>query len=250
MPSQSSHPAGMLATDPDHIKITPLGTRFNRLFATNAVVAICVLLVPLAAVGAVAMPVNVLAPLIDKLPPVMLPAADTAPEVFRLLPVTVPVADIKPLASKLAPCTLPLADISVAFMFAVETLLVAFKLPVDTFAEIIDPVALISPIVLRLPACTFPVTDSAVRLPRLVINGCAAVNTVPDRVVEVMAVAKTVPVVIVSLTSRFPCGPISVILGWDPVCKVPLINVAVTVPAVTVPVQLTEDRIPTPVMLG
>jgi hypothetical protein len=51
--------------DPDHITITPLGSEFDRLLDTKAVVAICVLLVPLAAVGAVATPDKVEVPLTD-----------------------------------------------------------------------------------------------------------------------------------------------------------------------------------------
>jgi hypothetical protein len=53
VPLHNSQPAGIDATDPDHITITPLGSMFDRLFDTKAVVATCVLLVPLAAVGAV-----------------------------------------------------------------------------------------------------------------------------------------------------------------------------------------------------
>lgn len=78
VPLHSNQPEGMEAIDPDHMTITPLGRMFNKLFCTNEVVATWVLLVPFAAVGAVATPVNVEVPVIDRLPPVMLPEALTA----------------------------------------------------------------------------------------------------------------------------------------------------------------------------
>ena len=66
VPLHSNHPAGMDAVDPDHITMIPLGMTVVRLFCTKAVVAICVLLVPLAAVGAVATPPNAEVPLTAK----------------------------------------------------------------------------------------------------------------------------------------------------------------------------------------
>ena len=64
-PLHNNHPAGMDATDPDHITITPLGKKLDRLLLTKAVVATCVLLTPLAAVGAVAAPDSVVDPLTE-----------------------------------------------------------------------------------------------------------------------------------------------------------------------------------------
>ena len=71
VPLHNSQPAGIETTDPDHITITPLGSMFDRLFDTKAVVATCVLLTPLAAVGAVTTPERVEEPLTDK--PVKVP---------------------------------------------------------------------------------------------------------------------------------------------------------------------------------
>lgn len=76
-PSHKNHPVGMLATDPDHITMTPLGNVLFRLLATKAVVATCVLLVPLAAVGAVTTPDKVEVPVIDKFPPDTFPDTDS-----------------------------------------------------------------------------------------------------------------------------------------------------------------------------
>ena len=67
VPSHRNHPAGIDATDPDHITMTPLGITVTKLFCTKAVVATCVLLVPLAAVGAVTVPDKVEVPLTDRL---------------------------------------------------------------------------------------------------------------------------------------------------------------------------------------
>lgn len=64
-PSHKNQPAGIDAKDPDHSTMTPLGTTAGRLFCTKAVVATWVLLVPLAAVGAVTVPNRVDVPLTD-----------------------------------------------------------------------------------------------------------------------------------------------------------------------------------------
>jgi hypothetical protein len=53
-PSHNAHPDGIVATDPDHNKITPDGIAA----CTNAVVATCVVFVPYDAVGAVGVPVR------------------------------------------------------------------------------------------------------------------------------------------------------------------------------------------------
>jgi hypothetical protein len=104
-PLHNNHPVGILATEPDHMTMTPVGTKFSKLFATKAVVATCVLLVPLAAVGAVATPLSVDVPPIDKLPPCMFPVAVINPPVTRLPPCTFPVALIA--IDRLPPCMFP-----------------------------------------------------------------------------------------------------------------------------------------------
>ena len=212
-PLHSNHPVGIEATDPDHITITPLGKALVRLLDTKAVVATCVLLTPLAAVGAVATPVSVDVPLIDKLPPETLPVAVSAPAV-----VIVPVAEITPEVNRLPPVTLPVAEIN--------------------------------PVVRKLPPCTLPVTDNDPKVPTVVMPGWLGVLSVPVSVTDVTCVAVMVPTVNTLLTVRSANDPISVMLGWLAVCSVPLMMLAVIVPLVIVPEQSSVVTVPRDVILG
>lgn len=249
MPLHSNQPVGMEATEPDHITITPEGTRFSRLFWTNAVVAICVLLVPLAAVGATATPLKVDVPEIERLLPLMLaplilPVADTVPFVITLPAVRFPVAEIKPVDNKLPPCRLPPARLpTLTLPDAVIVVMIASL-------DLTVPVALMSPEVRKLPPCTLPVTERLVSVPTDVIAGWAAVLNVPPNVNDVTWVAVIVPAVKTLLTVRLFKAPIWVMLGWLGVCSTPLMRVAVTVPDVITPVQLRVATVPIEVMLG
>ena len=179
MPSHNNQPDGMDATDPDHMTITPEGTRFKRLFCTKAVVAICVLLVPLAAVGAVATPVKTELPLIERFPPVILPAEDTTPAISKLPPEILPVAVIEPAVRKLPPVTLPVADATVTFKALATTM------PDADNVVALTSVADVIPVVTILPPVTFPETERPVNVPKEVTPGCAAVLRVPAKVVAV-----------------------------------------------------------------
>jgi len=58
-PLHNTHPLGIAAAEPDQIIIPPLGNTVVIAAATNAVEAICVVLVPAEAVGANGVPVSV-----------------------------------------------------------------------------------------------------------------------------------------------------------------------------------------------
>ena len=58
-PLHKDHPVGIDAIEPDQRVITPAGTAYRIEALTNAVVANCVVLVPVDAVGAAGVPVNV-----------------------------------------------------------------------------------------------------------------------------------------------------------------------------------------------
>jgi hypothetical protein len=58
-PLHNTQPEGIDAEEPDQIIIPPLGIADVRAVVTNAVVAICVVLVPAEAVGANGVPVSV-----------------------------------------------------------------------------------------------------------------------------------------------------------------------------------------------
>jgi type VI secretion system secreted protein VgrG len=97
---------------PDQRVITPAGMRLTSASATKAVVAICVVLVPLAAVAAVAFPDSIVLPPAERFPErLILPAAVIDPAVAMLPPVILPVAVINPPVKMSPPVILPVAVI-------------------------------------------------------------------------------------------------------------------------------------------
>lgn len=174
------------------------------------------------------------------MPPLTLPVAEIDPAVITLPPVTFPAADMKPVATTLVTLilgasTLPelVTDASVAS------------------PPVIVPVAEILPNVRRFPPSMLPVTDRPVKVPTLVIAGCDGVASVPTKVTpDTIPVAITLAVANVPATVRLLRVPSWVILVCVGVCITPLMRPAVTVPAVTVPEQLTDVSVPTAVMFG
>ena len=212
VPSHRNHPAGIEATDPDHITITPVGRIFDRLLLTKAVVATWVLLTPLLAVGAVTTPAK------DDVP-LTLSAAKVPKEVMLGCAAVAKVPVIDPDTDKLdrVPTLVMLGCAAVARMPVIE-----------------------------------PDTERADSVPTLVMLGCAAVATVPMRLPPGVptVVAVTVPANKVLVTVRLAKVPISVMLGCALALRVPLRIPAVTVPAVTVPEQFSAVKVPTAVILG
>ncbi len=91
-----------------------------------------------------------------------------------------------------------------------------------------------------MPATTFPVTVAFVKVPTLVILGCAAVVTVPAVVALVALVAlDTVPVTLAPAIALRPL-PLPV--------NIPVLAVNAT--AVTVPLTPSDVRVPTLVIFG
>ena len=224
VPSHRNHPEGMLATEPDQSSMAPLGTvlALDTIFCTNCVVATCVLLVPLPAVGAVTVPESVEVPLTDRL--VKVPTAVILGCVAVLMvPAMVVPAMVVP--DKLPPVILP-----------------------DTANDVNVPsdVTLGCAAVAKVPVIA-PDTDSAVNVPTEVMLGCAAVVTVPAKEVADSAPATVRPVRV----------PSDVMLGCVGVATVPIrlppgvpTVVAVTVPANKVLVTVRLAKVPISVMLG
>jgi hypothetical protein len=105
---------------------------------------------------------------------------------------------------------------------------------------------------LTLPAATFPVTDRLESVPTLVMLGWAAVWSVPLTVAAVMAVAEMafvdrLPAATFPDTARDESVPTDVMLGWLAVWRVPtklvpVMVLALTLPAVTLPVIEAFDE--------
>ena len=157
----------------------------------------------------------------------------------------------------------------------------------DTFSPRTNVVAVTfakCPVVaLTLPASTLPVTSKLVKVPTLVIYGCAFVSTVPVKLIK-LAIPVTVrldvvkfavavifstanadpapplsitrpPTVAIPVTTRLPRLPTVVMFGCDAVCNVPVtfVNapvVPLTLPVLTLPVTDSAVSVPTLVMCG
>ena len=173
-PSHNNHPAGIEITEPDHITITPLGRIFDRLFDTKAVVATCVELVPLAAVGAVIVPDTLRLPL-DTLP-------DTESEVSSP---TVVMLGCEGVVS--VPDTLPDTDSDVSVPTLVMLGCAAVASVPDIAPATVKDVSVPTLVILGCAAVVkvpdmAPDTAKDVSVPTLVMLGCAAVTSVPDTV--------------------------------------------------------------------
>ena len=69
----------------------------------------------------------------------------------------------------------------------------------NTFPPVILPVADTTPVVFKFPESVLPVTATDVKVPVLVMFGCAAVSTVPD--VSAYVAFATVPVTFAPATA-------------------------------------------------
>lgn len=227
-PLQRNQPNGTEPTDPDHITMIPLGSAaLLTLFDTKAVVATCVLLVPLAAVGAVTTPDSTEVPLTE--------SDDSVPRLVILgCAAVVSVPEIPP--------------------DTVRAVSVPTEVMLGCAAVVIDP--------LRLVAATFPATVKAVRVPRLVMLGCAAVDNTPLMPPETVS-DESVPTEVMlgwAAVLRVPCMaplteselnvPTLVILGWAAVRSCPVSVVAVTDPVTMELLTLRVVSVPISLMLG
>jgi hypothetical protein len=178
VPLHNSQPEGMLATDPDHITITPLGMLLVTMFDTKAVVATWVLLVPFAGVGAVTVPDKAVVPLIDKFPPETLPDTDNAESVPKDVMLGCAAVARVPVIAPLTASEDSVPTDVILGCAAVARVPVIAPLTDNEDSVPID-VILGCAAVAKVPVIA-PLTASEDSVPTDVILGCAAVARVPD----------------------------------------------------------------------
>ena len=124
---------------------------------------------------------------------------------------------------------------------APDVVLVAAVVAV-TFANVVTDSVAIEPVpaVVILPPVTLPVTDNAVSVPTDVTLGCAAVVSVPVKLVALTSVAPVkLPAVTLPVTANAVRVPTDVMLGCAAVVTVPAV-VAAPVSAPTNVVDVTR----------
>src|SRR5438128_4375138 len=89
-----------------------------------------------------------------------------------------------------------------------------------------------------------PVTFKLVSVPTEVIFGCAAVPMVPVTLVPCILVALNSAALIVPVTDNPVNAPKELMLGCAPVPNVPVMVVALTEPALSVPVTVKAEKLP------
>ena len=122
---------------------------------------------------------------------------------------------IAPDSNKLPPVMLPVVTVRLV--------------PVNA-PPVMAPVAEIRPAVRILPPCTLPVTDKALKVPTEVILVCAAVNSVPVRLVALTLPAVKLPVALIN-------PPVNMLAP-------------VTLPLELIAPEFNEVNVPTDVILG
>lgn len=123
-----------------------------------------------------------------------------SPAVIKLAPVMLPVADTTPMLRKLPACTLPTTEKKLVALLKV--------IPATAFAapSSLKTTCVLLPATVRLPlilpvtlpkkfwALILPEQLRSVSVPTLVMDGCAAVERVPARVVALITEPLIVPV--------------------------------------------------------